>query len=112
MKEKWSIEEAVVLIEYYFVSHGDYKDNELNNIRSMLIRRAEALNIEYDDKFRNLSGLHMQLGCIDYIVSNGKIGLKNVAKIFYEAYELYLKNKSKYYFILSEFYNLYGHKSN
>ena len=50
MREKWSLEEAVVLLEYYFESRGEYKDSELQNIRSMFIKRAKAFEICYDEK--------------------------------------------------------------
>ena len=95
MREKWSLEEAVVLLEYYFESRGEYKDSELQNIRSMFIKR-------------NITGLRMQLGCIDYVVSGGKTGLSNAAKIFYDAYDLFIRNRSHYYLILSDFYRKYS----
>ena len=101
MREKWSLEEAVVLLEYYFESRGEYKDSELQNIRSMFIKRAKAFEICYDEKFRNITGLRMQLGCIDYVVSGG-------AKIFYDAYDLFIRNRSHYYLILSDFYRKYS----
>lgn len=108
MREKWSLEEAVVLLEYYFESRGEYKDSELHNIRSMFIKRAKAFEICYDERFRNITGLRMQLGCIDYVVSGGKTGLSNAAKIFYDAYDLFIRNRSHYYLILSDFYRKYS----
>ena len=107
MREKWDLDEAVVLLEYYFVSHGEYKESELLKIRNVLLKRASAMNINYDDKFRNLTGLQMQLGCIEYVVSDGKSGLKNAAKIFYEAFDLFQTNSTQYYRILSDFYEKY-----
>ena len=101
MKIKWSLEEAVVLLEYFFVSRGEYKDSELQTIRNMMIKRAVEMNISYDAKFRNISGLHMQLGCIEYVVTGGESGLKNAARIFYEAFELFVENRAKYYSVLS-----------
>ena len=38
MRIKWSLEEAVVLLEYFFVSRGEYKDSELQTIRNMMIK--------------------------------------------------------------------------
>ena len=56
MREKWSLEEAVVLLEYYFESRGEYKDSELQNIRSMFIKRAKAFEICYDGKISQHHG--------------------------------------------------------
>ena len=107
MRIKWSLEEAVVLLEYFFVSRGEYKDSELQTIRNMMIKRALEMNIAYDEKFRNITGLRMQLGCIEYVVTDGKSGLQNAARIFNDAYDLFQENRPKYYLILSEFYKKY-----
>lgn len=109
MRIKWSLEEAVVLLEYFFVSRGEYKDSELQTIRNMMIKRALEMNIAYDEKFRNITGLRMQLGCIEYVVTDGKSGLQNAARIFNDAYDLFQENRPKYYLILSEFYKKYQH---
>lgn len=107
MRIKWSLEEAVALLEYFFVSRGEYKDSELQTIRNMMINRAIVMNIAYDEKFRNITGLRMQLGCIEYVVTDGKSGLQNAARIFNDAYDLFQENRPKYYMILSEFYKKY-----
>jgi len=109
MRIKWSLEEAVVLLEYFFVSRGEYKDSELQTIRNMMIKRAIEMKIAYDEKFRNITGLRMQLGCIEYVVTDGKSGLQNAARIFNDAYDLFQENRPKYYLILSEFYKKYQH---
>ena len=107
MRIKWSLEEAVVLLEYFFVSRGECKDSELQTIRNMMIKRAIEMKIAYDEKFRNITGLRMQLGCIEYVVTDGKSGLQNAARIFNDAYDLFQENRPKYYMILSEFYKKY-----
>ena len=67
------------------------------------------MTISYDEKFRNITGLRMQLGCIEYVVTDGKSGLQNAARIFNDAYDLFQENRPKYYLILSEFYKKYQH---
>jgi len=49
----------------------------------------------------------MQIGCIHYVVTDGKEGLSNVSKIFYEAYDLYKKEPMKFNQMIEEFYCKY-----
>ena len=60
-----------------------------------------------DDKFRNVTGLSMQLATIHYIVTGGKEGLKNSSKIFREVYDLYKEDPEKFDRMVKGFYLKY-----
>lgn len=107
IKINWSMEEAVVLIDFYL--HNDTPSkNDLTILRQLYLNRANILNIVHDDKFRNESGLSMQLGVIKNLFTNGKEGFSNRAKIFDSAFSLYNTDIIKFNKIVSEFYKKYS----
>lgn len=107
----WAEEEAVALFDLFFQYNGD-----LNAIPQVKIeylsycyqKRAKELHLDIDDKFRNYSGLSMQLGCLKYVVSGGKEGFSGASQLFHDTYKLYLENKTKFFSILSDFYKKYS----
>lgn len=93
IKVKWDLEKAVVLYDLYFKSGATLSvDTEkLNEISAIMKNIADVKGGQIDEKYRTITGLTMQIGCIHYFVTDGKEGLSNVSKIFYEAYDLYKK---------------------
>ena len=110
IKVKWELEEAVALFDVYFKNDGNLNVSEdrLGNLTKMYIKRAKDNGIIIDEKFRNLSGLKIQLGCIHYVVTDGKEGMSNASKLFYDTYELYKNDAEKFQWILKEFYRKYS----
>lgn len=103
-KINWDIEEAVALIDLYFKNNGnEVLDNDLELLQNKLKKRADKLNLDYDEKFRNITGLKMQLKCIQYIESNEKYGLSSGANILYEGLLLHDNNILEFNKILKEF---------
>lgn len=82
-------------------------DDVLIELSKKYQKRAEAEKLEVDDKFRNLTGLKMQVGCVHYVVTEGREGLSNASKLFYDTYELYKSDSQKFYEIVEEFYRKY-----
>lgn len=110
IKVHWDLEEAVALFDIYLKNGGHLSIPEdiLVKLRNMYIKRAHDNGIIIDEKFRNLSGLKMQLGCIHYVVTDGKEGMSNASKLFYDTYELYKNDAEKFSQILKEFYIKYA----
>mgnify|MGYP001078384147 CR=1 FL=1 len=81
---KWDLEEAVVLLDFYIKSGCTLNINrdKLEELSLVLNKRAKIKGIVVDEKFRNISGLSMQIGCIHYIATDGKEGFSNASKIF------------------------------
>lgn len=111
IKVCWEQDEAVALFDVYFKNYGSVNVSEeiLNNLRDMYIKRIKDKGVTVDEKFRNLSGLRMQLGCIHYVVTGGKEGMSNASKLFYDTYELYKNNPDTFQQILDCFYNRYSY---
>lgn len=101
----WELEEAVALFAYYFKSNKTNED--LEKLSQAYHKRAILNGLQIDEKFRNINGLNMQLGCIHYIVTNGKHGFSSASKLFYNTYDLYLNNHDIFIKILMEFENKY-----
>ena len=109
IKVQWELEEAVALFDIYFKNGGNLNVSEdiLVNLRDIYIKRAQKNGIIIDEKFRNLSGLKIQLGCIHYVATAGREGMSNASKLFYDTYELYKNDVEKFQQILKEFYIKY-----
>lgn len=106
----WELEEAVALYDLYFKSGQTLSvdKNKLKQLSEILNRRAKLNGWVVDDKFRNVTGLSMQVATIHYIVTDGKEGLKNSSKMFREVYDLYKYDPEKFDRIVEEFYLKYG----
>ena len=110
IRVKWDLEEAVALCDLYIKSGCslNIEKNKLEELSVVLNKRAGIKGIVVDDKFRNVSGLSMQIGCIHYVATEGKEGFSNASKFFYEAYELFESNPSKFNLIVDDFYKQYS----
>lgn len=97
----WELEEAVALFEMYF--RGTTTNADLELLSKALKRRAHKNGIIVSTTFRNLNGLKMQLGCILYVVSDGKHGFHGASKLFFDTYDLYQNNKREFYNIWDNF---------
>ena len=49
----------------------------------------------------------MQLGCIQYVVTDGKAGLSQASQLFYDTYKLFLEEREVFDRILKNFYLTY-----
>lgn len=105
IKINLSVEEAVALFYFYF--NGLTSKNDLKKLSAAYKKRAVMLGIQTDDKFRNINGLSMQLGCIAYIVTDGKHGFSSASKLFYETYHLYKTSPEVFSRIFKEFNDKY-----
>lgn len=105
IKIKWSIEEAVALFDLYksYENYRDIPDSEIDELSRVLRHRAELLGLKIDEKYRNKTGLRMQLECIQFIVSDGTEGIKNVGQVFRDVFKLYEELPSIYSLILEDF---------
>ena len=79
---KWDIEEAVALYCLYVEYGFPIQKEKLNKLSNVLNNRANILEIQIDDKFRNIAGLNMQSACIEYVTTNGESGLSSANKYF------------------------------
>ena len=94
--KKWDLEEWIVLVKLYFENKDKTRtelQEELSLLSIMLNKRADALGIEHDDKYRNINGLAMQFDRIKYIDTNGAKGLSAYSELANAAIEMYHNNR-------------------
>lgn len=109
IRVRWELEEAVALMDLYFRCGATLSvpNDELLKLSQIYRDRANILGLNVDDKFRNLSGMKMQLGCIHYVVTDGKEGMSGASKLFYQTYDLYKNNPENFQKICKHFYDKY-----
>lgn len=110
IKVKWTLEESVILIDFYF-KHDESthpSEEELESLSSIYTKRADKLGIEHDEKFRNVAGLSMQRACILYVVTDGQAGFSSASRVHYDAYKLHQNDKEKFDAIVKEFYEKFS----
>lgn len=98
---KWDKYEAALLIEAYWkIKEDRSKRTAIVSALSATLRNQACTEI--DSTFRNENGINMRLGELDYLFSEGQIGLKNTSDLFREMVELYGKDRAAFEEILSE----------
>jgi hypothetical protein len=72
----WDIYESVLLLDTYFsIQRGIKTRKEAEaELSSKLRQKAINAGMKIDDIYRNQNGIHMQLGKIEYVVTNGHAG--------------------------------------
>ena len=109
IKVKWELEEAVALVDLYFRNGQsiDVSIEHLESLSQLYVKRANTLGLSIDEKFRNIAGLKIQLACIHYVATNGKEGMSNASKLFYQTCDLYREDPKRFNTILRSFYEKY-----
>lgn len=84
---------------------------EMVRILSKKLRnRAEANGIEIDEIFRNENGISLQMTKMDYILTDGKIGLPGASKLYAEIANLSKVQPSEFAKLLAEAQKQIGEK--
>lgn len=89
---KWNEEEEILLLELFFKLKGtSYNRDHLGIIElsNLLRKRAEYFNIPMDDKFRNTTGIFMELKNLESVENNGLNGLSNYSELDVNLYNKY-----------------------
>lgn len=106
----WNQSEAILLVDAYFMIENGTISRKLavQLISEELRKKALLSKVKIDDVFRNTNGINMRFYEIQYIVSDGKTGMKNTSKLFVETVKLYSDNvwgfQSKHHDALIEIY--------
>lgn len=110
IKVNWDVEELVALIDIYrksVASDSFDVDSELKVLTDRLIKRADKLGIERDEKFRNYNGMKMMFQNVVYIATDGKQGLSAASMRMQKVYSLLISNPDVFDMILEDFNNRY-----
>lgn len=90
----WNVEEMVAMVDLYYHYKDDKNENieeTLKKLSEKLNKRADFLNIQHDEKFRNLNGMKMIFENIRYVDTNGQKGLSDASNLIYNILDLYNK---------------------
>ena len=106
----WNIYESALLLDTYLrIERGDitrkYAVSELStDLREMAINQG----IKIDDVYRNENGISMHLYHMMYALTDGKSGLANTAKVYYQIVQIYREDYKHYEKILQEAKRIIG----
>lgn len=105
---KWNKYEAALLIEgYKRVVNGQASRKEVAIIISKRLKLPEM--IDYDT-YRNTNGITLQLGAIEFLMTDGAHGISHVSNMFREIVELYKEKPTEFARLLEEAKQRYPEK--
>lgn len=108
--ENWQLEETIMLIELYFKTlnlSAEQAQKEIEKLSALLRNRAVILQKTIDERYRNISGVKLQLESIRYLTSNGKEGIDCPSKASVSALQLYKQMPEIFSQLSKEFYERY-----
>lgn len=106
IKVNWDVEELVALIDIYrksVASKSFSVNTELQALADRLVKRADRLGIEHDEKFRNHNGMKMMFQNVVYVATDGKQGLSAASARMQKVYSLLITNPDVFEMILDDF---------
>ena len=104
-----------MLVKLYFENKDKTRSelaDEFLEMSRMLVRRADCLGIEHDEKYRNTNGLAMQFDRIMYMDTNGAKGLSAYSELAEAAIEMYHTNRDGFDLLASRCWEKYGAGTN
>lgn len=102
-KIPWDIKESILLL-HATIKVEEEKESRaeiVKNVSSDLRKLAQSRGLHIDESYRNENGISLQMSNMLFAYTNGEKGLECSTKLFYEAVEIYNKNRTQYEQILS-----------
>lgn len=99
---QWNKFEAALLLEALInvkVGRCSRKD-VVSDISNRFRRKAIHDKMPVSETYRNVNGINLQLGAMDYAYTSGAQGIKHVSKLFYEIVEIYRTHPQEFKDIL------------
>lgn len=105
---KWNKYEATLLIDgYKKVANGHASVKE---VAMRISERIRPSNLQDCDTYRNVNGITLQLGAIQFLMSDGAHGISHVSNLFREMVKLYNEDSTEFAKILEEAEHRYPNK--
>ena len=105
---KWNKYEATLLIDGYKKvanCHASVKE-----VAMRISERIRPSNLQDCDTYRNVNGITLQLGAIQFLMSDGAHGISHVSNLFREMVKLYKEDSTEFAKILEEAEHRYPNK--
>ena len=105
----WNKYEVALLIEGYIrIANGNaYRKDVAKEMSERLQSEVKHESIT----FRNINGITLQLGAIEYLMTDGAHGISHVSNLFRVMVKLYKEDYSAFVSLLDEANNKYSKKS-
>ncbi len=109
-KVPWDRHEAILLLEAFLTAQeGFISEKEAHIYISAVLRQKAILKgLRFDEKFRNVNGVRMQMDGLKYIYKQGASGMSHSNKLFTEVLNLYANSREDYRILLKEANELSG----
>ena len=96
----WNRYEAALLIEgYKRIEDGNVSRKE---VAEEISERLRAHGLKEGVTYRNVNGITLQLGAIEFLMTDGIHGISHVSNLFREMVELYKEDKAAFSILLKE----------
>lgn len=93
--------EAAILLDGYLQTlNGKDRKQAVKEVSESLRKMAVNRGLAIDKTYRNFTGIYMQMAVMEYLYTNGRLGLKHTSGIFTKTIDLYRKNSNLYEEIL------------
>ena len=104
LRVPWDIYETALLLDMYFrIERGEIaRSRAVSELSQTLRTLGVKRGIKINDTYRNENGISMQLYHMMYALTDGKEGLGNVARIYYQMARMYQEDHEHYERILKE----------
>lgn len=106
---KWNKYEAALLIDGYKRVASGYASR-----KDVAIRLSERLRIpemKGYETYRNINGITLQLGAIEFLMTGGAHGISHVSNLFRDIVKLYKEDNASFNILLEEAHYRYPDKS-
>ena|GEM_PF-2496031 len=106
MKVLWSLQEAAYLLRALInvLEHGADRRTVVSEVSQNLRRYGELNGVTVDAKYRNESGIDLQMSNLEYVYTNGKSGLvvKTKTGWLFDIVDIYRHDQERYQSLLRE----------
>ena len=104
----WNKYEAALLIEgYKRIANGNASRKE---VAEELSERLRTQGLIESATYRNVNGITLQLGAIEYLMTDGARGISHVSNLFREIVQLYKEDYAAFLILLNEANHKYPYR--
>ena len=101
-------EVALLISAYELVAKGADVNAEASKLSDTLRKLAISRNVAIDETYRNINGMKMQLGNVQWLFTDGQRGLSGASSLIRQMVELYREHPLEFQMILKEAVRLTG----
>ncbi len=106
---EWNKYETALLIDGYNIvvnGHASKKEVAMN-----ISNRLRFSGLKNNETYRNVNGIILQLGAIEFLMTDGAHGISHVSNLFREIIKLYKEDNTAFANLLKEANRRYPNKS-